>query len=374
MGLDPYTWARPLLFSLDAERAHRLTLGLARCASAMAPARSLAHALYAPPADPRLETHAFGLQFPTPLGLAAGLDKDGAAIDLWAALGFGFVELGTVTPGEGQPGNEPPRLVRLRGDQAIVNRMGFNNRGAPRLARRLEARRTSIPCGANLGKAKLTPLEAAPDDYEAGLRAVWPSADYVVVNVSSPNTPGLRDLQAVSALEPLLTRVLSVNRALAAEAEATGSAPRSGIRPRPVLLKIAPDLADEDVDAVAELALGLGLDGIVASNTTLRHELAHERSSIQGGLSGPPLGPRALALVRRLYRRLEGRVALVGVGGIGSAEDAYRRLRAGANLLQLYTALVYQGPAVVGRILRGLAEILEREGYDRVEAVVGLDA
>lgn len=365
MDLAYRLFARPYLFSLDAERAHVTTLRLAGRAARSPELCQLAAALYAPTPSPRLRIQAFGRTFENPVGLAAGLDKDGEAIDLWAALGFGFVELGTVTPGDGQPGNEPPRLVRVVEDRAIVNRMGFNNHGAPALARRMAARRTRIPCGANLGKAKVTPLEQAPDDYEAGLRAVWPHADYVVVNVSSPNTPGLRDLQAVSALEPLVARVVATSRALAAEQG----------RPRvPVLLKIAPDLADSDVDAVAELAAGSGLDGIVATNTTLRHDLLSRAPGIAGGVSGAPLAPRALELTRRLFRRLEGRLPIVGVGGIRSADDAWARIRAGATLVQVYTGLIYEGPGLVGSIVQGLDQRLQQSRYDELADAVGVDA
>ena len=363
--LDPYPVFRPLLFSLDAERAHRATLELAGRVSRSAALCDLARRLYAPKVDPALAVSAFGLDFPTPVGLAAGLDKDGEAIDLWPALGFGFVELGTVTPGSGQPGNDPPRLERLVEDRAIVNRMGFNNRGAPALAERLARRRTTVPCGANLGKAKVTPLEEAPGDYEAGLRAVSPVADYVVVNVSSPNTPGLRDLQAVASLRPLLSRVQAVNLELGAA---------SGRGPRPVLLKIAPDLADEDLDTLADLALETGMSGIIATNTTLRRELASRPARIEGGLSGAPLKPRALAVLRRLYARVGTALPLVGVGGIGSADDAYERIRAGATLVQVYTARSYGGPGLGASIVGGLGERLRRDGLESIAQAVGVDA
>lgn len=358
-------FARPLLFRFDAERAHRFTLRAAAFANRHPSLLALIRAIYAPRDDPALQTQAFGLHFRSPLGLAAGLDKDGEAIDFWAALGFGFVELGTVTPGTGQPGNDRPRLERIREDGAIVNRMGFNNKGAAHLAAKLAARRSTIPAGANLGKAKTTPLEEAPGDYAATLELVWPNASYIVVNVSSPNTPGLRDLQAVDSLEPLLDRVNAENARLASK----HSSP-----PRPILLKIAPDLADSDVDAIAELARMKNLSGIVATNTTLRHELASRKPKIAGGLSGPPLAPRALELTRRLYRRLGPSIPIVGVGGIRSAADAYTRIKAGARLVQIYSALIYEGPGLVASILHGLGEQLRRDGHDSIGAVVGLDA
>ncbi len=351
-----YRAIRPLLFALDAERAHHMALKTAAFTARHPWLLSAVQAAVAPPADPRLALEVFGLQFASPVGLAAGLDKDGIAIDTWAALGFGFVEVGTVTPGEGQPGNPKPRLVRIIPDEAIVNRMGFNNRGAAALALRLGARRTRIPVGANLGKAKATPLERAADDYAETLEAVVGVADYVVINVSSPNTPGLRDLQAVKTLEPLLARVLDTNR-----------------QRRPILLKIAPDLADEDVDRVADLVVDLGLAGVVATNTTLRHELLSRAPSIEGGVSGAPLAPRALDLVRRLKRRVR-EVPIVGVGGIRTPDDAYRRIRAGATLIQVYTAFVYRGPALPARIAVGLGDRLERDGLGSIADAVGIDA
>lgn len=350
---------------MEAEKAHNLTLKLAEGFGRSGALCALAGGLYAPPQDPRLETEAFGLKFDNPVGLAAGLDKNGVAIDFWGALGFGFIEMGTVTPGRGQPGNEPPRMARVIEDRAVVNRMGFNNQGAPALVERLAQRKTRIPCGANLGKAKVTPLEQAPDDYEISLRAVWDHADYIVVNVSSPNTPGLRDLQAVDALRPLLERVVRVNHELA------GWRHRRGL---PLLVKIAPDLADSDVDAVADLATEVGMHGIIATNTTLRHDLLSTPAGIAGGVSGQPLAPRALDLTRRLYRRLQGRLPIVGVGGISNAEDAWLRLRAGASLLQVYTGFVYEGPGLVGSITRGLQARMSRAGLSSVRDVVGVDA
>jgi dihydroorotate dehydrogenase len=338
--VDLYRAVRPILFSLDAERAHHLALDTAAFAARHPLLCSFAHAVVAPRPNPRLAQEVFGLHFENPIGLAAGLDKDGVAIDLWAALGFGFVEVGTVTPGKGQPGNDPPRLVRIVEDRAIVNRMGFNNRGAPHLALRLAERRTKIPVGANVGKAKSTSAERAPDDYVEAMGDVWARADYLVVNVSSPNTPGLRDLQAVSALEPLLRRVLDENQRLARDL--------SG-KPRPILLKIAPDLADDDVDRVSALAVEMKLDGLIATNTTLRHDLLSRAPSIQGGVSGAPLAERALELVRRIKAKTRD-LPIIGVGGIGTPDDAYRRLRAGATLIQVYTSFVYAGPALPAKL------------------------
>ena len=366
ISADPlYVLGRPFLFRMDAESAHELTLSIASKVALNPALLRLVTARYCVKAGPQLSQKLFGLRFEHPLGLAAGLDKNGVAIDFWAAIGFAFVELGTVTPGQGQPGNDKPRLERIIEGEGIVNRMGFNNRGAAYLADRLEARRTRVPCGANLGKAKTTPIEQAADDYEVTLNSVWGHCDYVVINVSSPNTPGLRDLQAVDSLRPLIERVMGVNASRAQE---------TGRPPRPILLKIAPDLADEDIDAIADLARGLQMQGIIATNTTLRHDLAARKPRIAGGLSGPALAPRALALTRRLFRRLEGALPIVGVGGIQSADDAYARLCAGASLLQVYTGLVYKGPSLVNQIVSGLQKRLHQDGVQSITAAVGRNA
>jgi dihydroorotate dehydrogenase len=360
-----YALLRPILFRTDPERAHRLTLRAAAALGRDPVLRELARTTYAPEPSPALEIEAFGLRFAHPLGLAAGLDKDGEAIEAWAAIGLAFLELGTVTPGAGQPGNEPPRLARLAKSRAVVNRLGFPNRGAEALARRLAGRETMIPVGANIGKAKRTPNDHALADYLQCLRAVFDDADYVAVNVSSPNTPGLRDLQSVAALRPLLEGVLAENRRVAKV---------RGDRPRPVLVKIAPDLADADVDAVADLALELGLDGVIATNTTSRHHLVDPPPPIPGGLSGAPLAPRALELTRQLFARLERKVPIVGVGGIMGAEDAWRRIRAGATLLQTYTGLIYEGPGLIRSVTGGLEERLEVAGLRSIGEAVGADA
>jgi dihydroorotate dehydrogenase len=294
-----------------------------------------------------------GLDFPALLGLAAGFDKNGVGIDALANLGFGFVEIGTIT-GEPQPGNPKPRLARLTADRAVVNRMGFNNDGAEAVAHRLATRRVDrtgrragVPLGINIGKTKVVPEEHAVRDYEKSTALLAPYADYLVVNVSSPNTPGLRDLQAVDRLEPLL-------RAVRSRADDVSD------RHVPLLVKIAPDLADKDVLAVADLATGLGLDGIVATNTTIaRDGLASSAEQIEaagvGGLSGRPLRARANEVMRLLRERVGPDVVLVGVGGISTAEDATERLAAGADLLQGYTAFVYEGPWWPARINAALA-------------------
>ena len=299
---------------------------------------------------PSAPVHALGLTFPHPLGLAAGFDKNAVGIDALAALGFGHVEIGTVT-GEPQPGNPQPRLFRLPADRAIVNRMGFNNHGAEVVARRLAAWRAgggSTLLGVNIGKTKVVPEEQATADYEKSAGLLAPCADYLVVNVSSPNTPGLRDLQAVEKLEPLLAAV---------RRRADEVTPDHRV---PLLVKIAPDLGDDDVLAVADLALAIGLDGIIATNTTItRDGLATPIDEVgrigAGGLSGRPLTERSEAVLRALRQRVGPDLTLVGVGGITTVDDARRRLEAGADLLQGYTAFVYEGPLWPRRIVRGLS-------------------
>ena len=355
-----YRPLRALLFLLPAETAHRVTFAMLRLLLAPAPVRALVRRLLAP-RDPALRTEAFGLTFPSPVGLAAGFDKDATGYRQLGALGFGFVEVGTLTP-EPQPGNPKPRLFRLKRDRALLNRLGFNNRGAPAARERLAKRRPSEPgvVGANVGRNKTTPDDKAIDDYVTAATELEPVADYLVVNVSSPNTPGLRDLQAVERLRPLLERV------------------REAVPGKPLLVKIAPDLADEDVDAVADLAVELGLDGIIATNTTIdRSGLSTPASEIAGlgpgGVSGRPVANRSLDILRRLRARVGSRLVLVSVGGIEDAGDAWARIRAGATLVQLYTGFVYSGPTAPARIARGLAERARTGGHTRVQDAVGRD-
>jgi dihydroorotate dehydrogenase len=339
-------WFDRVLARADAERAHRAGLAGIRLLGHAGPLhRSVRRR--ALPVDPRLQVQAMGLQFPGPLGIAAGFDKNATAIDGLAALGFGFVEVGTVTA-HAQPGNPQPRLFRLVRDRAVVNRMGFNNDGAVAVAARLRkraARRRNPPpvvVGVNIGKTKLVDDADAVADYRTSTRLLAPYADYLVVNVSSPNTPGLRDLQAVDRLRPLL-------RAVRAQADAVAS------QRVPLLVKIAPDLADADVVAVADLAVELGLDGIVATNTTTSREgLRSEPAAIEavgaGGLSGAPLRTRSLQVLELLRDRTGDRLTLISVGGVSTADDVAQRLAAGATLVQAYTAFIYEGPRWPSRV------------------------
>jgi dihydroorotate dehydrogenase len=343
---------RPFLFALDAETAHRMTV------------RTLAAVRLPPsaPDDAALHVEAFGLKFPNPVGLAAGFDKNAEAPDAILATGFGFAEVGTLTP-RPQAGNPRPRIFRLVRDEAVINRLGFNNEGHAAALRRLEARagRPGI-VGVNIGANKDSEDRAA--DYVAGITTFAPFANYFTLNVSSPNTPGLRDLQQEAALDDLIAR------AIAARDEAALTHPR-----RPLLLKIAPDLSLDELDAIVAVARRRGIDGLIVSNTTVsRPPLTDVRHAGEaGGLSGRPLFPLATWVLAQAFIRVEGAFPIVGVGGIDSPEAAWRKIRAGATLVQLYSALVYKGPCLVGDIKQGLLAALKRNSTTLADAV-GKDA
>jgi dihydroorotate dehydrogenase len=355
-----------VLRRIPAETAHRLGFALIRASAAVPGASSLLRRLLVP-ADPVLRVHALGHDLPGPLGLAAGFDKDAIGPDALGALGLDFVEVGTVTA-QSQGGNPRPRLFRLPVDRALVNRLGFNNHGAAAMAARLRSRSRrhrsrSLLVGANIGKTRVVPEAEAAADYAASARLLAPVADYLVLNVSSPNTPGLRSLQAVDRLRPLIAAVRDATQATCG-------------RPVPLLVKIAPDLADDEVDAIADLAVELGLDGIVATNTTVsRGQLASSPAEVAaagaGGLSGAPLKPRALHVLRRLRARVGDRLALVASGGIETPEDAWERIEAGATLVQAYTGFIYGGPLWPRRIHRGLAQRARDAGLASIQQAVG---
>lgn len=329
--------ARPLVFRLDPEQAHDLTIGLlSRWSELFRPT--------APATGPGLARRRMGIDFPNPLGLAAGLDKDARSVAAWQSLGFGFVEVGTVTA-LAQPGNPKPRLFRLPPDRAIINRMGFNNAGAEAMEQRLTKLRQrglpKIPLGVNLGKSKVTPAARAADDYRSSFERLAPLADYCVVNISSPNTPGLRDLQTVTEVARILDAIQGPNQRLA--------------DPRPILLKLAPDLDDQAAIDCARAAIEGGCAGVVLTNTTIRFEgLKSETQGMSGGLSGAPLFERSTNLLQQVRETIGRKAVIVGVGGIMDPEGAKAKLAAGADLIQIYTGLIYGGPGLPRRILRAL--------------------
>ncbi|WP_399093868.1 quinone-dependent dihydroorotate dehydrogenase [Streptomyces sp. BBFR2] len=350
---------------MDPEKAHHLAFGWIRAAARTPVLRTFAAAALAP-RHKELRVEALGRRMHGPFGLAAGFDKNATAIDGMAMLGFDHVEIGTVTA-QPQPGNPKKRLFRLIPDRALINRMGFNNDGSAAVAERLAARtpvfRTTL--GVNIGKTKVVPEEEAVGDYVTSTERLAAHADYLVVNVSSPNTPGLRNLQAVEHLRPLLTAVRE-----AADRTVTD-------RRVPLLVKIAPDLADADIDAVADLALELGLDGIIATNTTIARDpgLKSDPALLNeaGGLSGAPVKDRSLEVLRRLYARVGDRLTLVGVGGITTAEDAWQRILAGATLIQGYSAFIYEGPFWCRALHKGLAARLRDSPYATLADAVGAE-
>jgi dihydroorotate dehydrogenase len=352
--IDLFPIVGPLLRRLDPEAAHGATIAALK--TGLAPRCRM-------PNDPILQSRLWGLDFPNPVGLAAGFDKNAEVADAMLGQGFGFVEAGSVTP-RPQPGNPRPRVFRLPAQQAMINRYGFNNDGLDAVEARLAARRGRPGLvGANVGKNKETVDAAA--DYAIGIRRLAPLASYLVINVSSPNTPGLRALQGREPLAELL------DRALGARAEAV---PAGGPVP-PLLLKIAPDLTDEDKRDVAEVALASGIDGLIVSNTTIARppELPAHVAAEAGGLSGPPLMAASTAVLADMYRLTGGRIPLIGCGGIASGRDAYAKIRAGASLIQLYTALVYHGPHLVEEIRRDLATLLRADGFTGLQDAVGAD-
>ncbi len=351
-----YRALRWVFFRVPPERIHTWVFALLRVATGLAVGRRLL-GRWLTPSDPVLETTVFGVTFPGPVGLAAGFDKNGSGINAWGPLGFGYAEVGTVTT-QAQPGNPAPRLFRLPEDRALLNRMGFNNHGAGELAIRLTRSQSTVPIGVNIGKTKVTPPEHAVDDYAESARLCGPLADFVVVNVSSPNTPGLRDLQAVASLRPILAAV---------RAETT----------KPVLVKIAPDLSDDDVDEIADLAVELGLAGIVATNTTISREGLLTPGVAElgaGGVSGPPVAARSLEVLRRLHKRVGGQLVLISVGGIETADDAWERIIAGASLVQGYTGFIYGGGLWAKHIHDGIAARLKAGGFASLADAVGSGA
>lgn len=348
--MDLYSLLRPLLFRLDAEVAHNLAIkALAR---GLVPAQPMGE-------PPSLRQKLFGLEFANPVGLAAGFDKNAEAVRGLAKQGFGFLELGTVTP-KPQEGNPRPRLFRLVRDEAVINRLGFNNAGLEKYCANLRSAPRPLPLGANIGKNKYT--EEALADYLIALEAVAPLADYVTINISSPNTAGLRDLQGAHHLENFLGSLIEKRDALP--------------RKVPMLLKIAPDLSEKDREGIAGIALAKSIDGLIISNTTVDRPLSLQSRwrGEKGGLSGRPLFEPSTQMLAQMYRLTGGKIPLIGVGGISSSLDAYRKIRAGASLVQLYSALIYQGFSLVTRIKQDLAGMLAQEGFENISQAIGIDA
>jgi dihydroorotate dehydrogenase len=375
------TFLRPALFAQDSEAIHNVTVkALGRISRHERLCDALGYFLEAPP----LPVTLWNLRFPNPVGLAAGMDKDAEALPAWKALGFGFSELGAVT-WQAQPGNPQPRVFRAIPDEALVNRMGFNNLGAEAIATRLAGWRAAgqwpaHPVGVNLGKSKTTPLSEAAQDYANSLRALWPHLDFFVVNVSSPNTPNLRQLQDRAALDEILAAIQEVNRQLSDAARPAADRLREGTGTdsplKPILVKIAPDLTWEAIDDILEVVGPRSIAGIVATNTTItRPDTVNPRLrrvySETGGLSGRPLRARSTEVIRHLYHQTQGTLPIIGVGGIFSAADAWEKITAGASLVQVYTGLVYEGPAVVKSIVRGLRVKLAQAAQPSLREAVG---
>jgi len=359
---------RPLLFRLPAETAHHFALSTLSTAIAVDSIRKSVERKYQ--SSPFGNLKRFGLTFRNPVGLAAGFDKNGDAADLLSALGFGFIEVGTVTS-EAQPGNPSPRLFRLPSDRALINRLGFNNCGAKQLVKNLKQHRPECVLGVNIGKARSVPVEKAIPDYLKTFAAVYDVADYIAVNVSSPNTPQLRELQQANMLRDLLTQLQTRSRELAEK--------QSLSAPRPLLVKIAPDLNDEEIVSIVQVAQQTGISGIIATNTTTRRD--HLQSSPariaaagEGGLSGAPLRERSNEVIREIYRLTNGSLPIIGVGGVFTAEDAWEKICAGASLIQLYTGFIYEGPGVARQINAGLRSIITAKGFVSFDEAVGCEA
>jgi dihydroorotate dehydrogenase len=353
---------RPLLFMREAERAHDFALGLLGRASRGRLASNAVGKIFG---APELPVDVFGLKFPNPVGLAAGMDKFAVAIPVWEKLGFGFCELGGVT-WRAQSGNPPPRMFRAAGEGAIVNRMGFNNPGAEAFAEKIaewkkSGRWPNHPVGINLGKSKVTPLENAAEDYANSFRVLREHADFFVVNISSPNTPGLRELQDKAALDEILAAVQGLNQS------------RS---PRPILVKIAPDISFETIDEILDLCAARNISGIVAVNTTVSRPQTDNPAlrkiySETGGLSGRPLRARSTEIIRHIFRQTKGKPPVIGVGGIFNADDAWEKIAAGASLVQIYTGLIFEGPGLAKKIVAGLIRRMEKEDIHSFKEVIG---
>ncbi|MFC5470031.1 quinone-dependent dihydroorotate dehydrogenase [Cohnella suwonensis] len=360
-----YQLAKPFLFKMDPEAAHHLIIDGMGAAAKIPGMPAMLSATWGTKATPELAVDLFGLHFHHPIGLAAGLDKNAKAVTGLSRVGLSFMEVGTVTP-KGQAGNEQPRLFRLPPDEALINRMGFNNDGADVMAERLaKLGRRRIPLAVNIGKNKLTPNENAADDYRECVLKLFPYGDFFVVNISSPNTPDLRALQHGDELRGLLDAVKD---------EMEKQATSRGELPKPILVKVAPDNSEEQLAYMAEAIQLSGMSGIIATNTTIgRDGLTHGNAGETGGLSGRPLTKRSTEVVRSLYAMTNGKLPIIGSGGIFTAADAYEKIKAGASLVEVYTAMIYKGPGLLKELHKGLLRLLKQDGYTRITQAVGAD-
>ncbi|CAN7645467.1 quinone-dependent dihydroorotate dehydrogenase [Paenibacillus sp. LjRoot153] len=358
--------AKPVLFRMDPEKAHHLIIDGLSAVGNLPGSKQLLKSMYGVPESPQLTQELWGLHFGNPVGLAAGLDKNAKAVKGFSQMGFGFMEVGTITP-KPQPGNELPRLFRLPEDKALINRMGFNNVGTAEMAHNLEKTgKHVIPVAVNIGKNKLTPNEQAEEDYRACIGALYTYGDFFVVNISSPNTPDLRNLQHGDELKRLLSTVRD---------EMQVQHKKHGGAAKPVLVKIAPDLTDDELVLTVQIIKESGVSGIIATNTTLSREgLRHANREQAGGLSGLPLTKRSTDVIRRVYQLTDGKLPIIGAGGIFTAQDAYDKIRAGASLVEVYTALIYEGPGLLGRINKGLQELLKKDGFTHISQAIGVDS
>ncbi|MBD2865432.1 quinone-dependent dihydroorotate dehydrogenase [Paenibacillus oceani] len=360
------TIAKPVLFRLDPEKAHHVTVDGLGAATRVPGMTGVLQGLFGVVSKPETTVSLCGLTFPNPVGLAAGLDKNAKAVRGFASLGFGFMEVGTVTP-RPQLGNEKPRLFRLPSDDALINRMGFNNVGARVMAAHLrQAGAQRIPVAVNIGKNKDTPNELAEEDYRICVRELYPYGDFFVVNISSPNTPGLRNLQHGAELRSLVAAVKD-------EMQQQSAAKKLPLKP--VFVKIAPDVTGTELEYMVETLAASGISGVIATNTTIGREgLTHPHAKETGGLSGRPLTSKSTEVIRTVYRLTGGKLPIIGSGGIFTAEDAYEKIRAGASLVEVYTALIYKGPELLRELNDGLLRLLQRDGYTHISQAVGADA
>lgn len=357
---------KPVFFRMDPEKAHHITIDGLSVAGKVPGVLSLLEKMYGVHETPELAMDLWGIHFPNVIGLAAGLDKNGVAVPGFSSIGFGFMEVGTVTPLP-QSGNDLPRLFRLPEDQGLINRMGFNNYGAEAMAEQLQPLQTrNIPVAINIGKNKATPNDQAEEDYKKCIQSLYPYGDFFVVNISSPNTPDLRSLQHGEELKSLLS---AVTQEMKKQQEIHQSSRK------PVLVKIAPDLTDIELEYITDTISQSGVDGIIATNTTLSREgLKHPHAKEMGGLSGKPLLERSTEIIRKIYKQTEGKLPIIGSGGIFTSKDAYDKIKAGASMIELYSALIYKGPGVVKEIHAGLREALQRDGFRHISEAIGKEA